>query len=90
MLNRGAQTVPVIRLNRGAQPNFVVLHITANRGGACAGCAPSKSAPGSDIHKVNETLRDVSFGDVEAKNVDIASRRRISKYMVSFFNETRT
>ena len=34
ILNRGEQTVKIIRLNRGAQIYFLVLHIRANRGRA--------------------------------------------------------
>ena len=34
ILNRGAQTVKIIRLNRGAQIYFLVLYIRANRGRA--------------------------------------------------------
>ena len=59
MLNRGAQTVKIIRLNRGAQIYFLVLHIRVNRG-ACAGCAPSKSAP-ANIPPPLKCLRNKSI-----------------------------
>ena len=55
MLNREAQTMKIIRLNRGAQTYFLVLHMRANRG-ACPGLAPSKSAPA--YHHLVQELED--------------------------------